>query len=436
MILLTQSSTPIIGWVAKLLGVIMDGIFRILDFLSIPNVGLSIILFTIVVYILMLPLTIRQQKFSKLSAKMNPEIQAIQAKYKGKKDEASVMAQNQETRAVYAKYGVSPTGSCLQLLIQMPILFALYQVIQAMPAYVAKIGNVFKELANKIILQDGGKFLLNPVDAQGNTIESIASTVKMYGKHMEGTNLTNGVVDVLNKLSTSDMAIVAEEYGLGAVQYEGQFIVGNGGLIDTYNNFLGLNVGNSPSHIVGDALQTGSYLLFVGALLIPILAAVTQWINVKMMPTPDNNNNGQQSNMGSSMKMMNNIMPIISAFFCFTLPAGMGLYWIAGSVVRTVQQIIINKRIDKMDFDKLIEQNSAKSAKKIEKMKKRQDILNAYNARNTRNIQVNNRTQADRDADVKKSTDYYNSANAKPGSLMARSNMVRQYNEKNNKETK
>ena len=136
MILLTQDSTPIIGWVAKLLGYIMNAIFMAIDFIGLPNIGLAIILFTIVVNLLMLPLTIKQQRFSKLQAKMNPELQAIQAKYKGKKDNESMMAQNQETQAVYAKYGVSPAGSCVQLLIQMPILFALYRVIQAMPAYV------------------------------------------------------------------------------------------------------------------------------------------------------------------------------------------------------------------------------------------------------------------------------------------------------------
>ena len=136
MIFLTQSDTFIIGWVAKLLGVIMNGIFNVLDLIGLPNIGLSIILFTIVVNLLMMPLTIKQQKFSKLSAKMNPEIQAIQKKYKDKKDQDSVMAQNQEIQMVYAKYGVSPSGSCVQLLIQMPILFALYRVIAAMPAYV------------------------------------------------------------------------------------------------------------------------------------------------------------------------------------------------------------------------------------------------------------------------------------------------------------
>ena len=151
MIFLTQSDTFIIGWVAKLLGVIMNGIFNVLDLIGLPNIGLSIILFTIVVNLLMMPLTIKQQKFSKLSAKMNPEIQAIQKKYKDKKDQDSMMAQNQEIQMVYAKYGVSPSGSCVQLLIQMPILFALYRVIAAMPAYVTKIRETYGVLADKII---------------------------------------------------------------------------------------------------------------------------------------------------------------------------------------------------------------------------------------------------------------------------------------------
>ena len=99
----------IVGPIAKLLGYLMEGIFTVLDLIGIPNIGLSIILFTIIMYLLMMPLTIKQQKFSKLSAKMNPELQAIQNKYKNKKDNDSMMAMNEETRAVYAKYGVSPS---------------------------------------------------------------------------------------------------------------------------------------------------------------------------------------------------------------------------------------------------------------------------------------------------------------------------------------
>ena len=437
MILLTQNSTPIIGQVAWVLGKIMEGIFTVIDFIGLPNIGLAIILFTIVVNLLMMPLTIKQQKFSKLSAKMNPEIQAIQNKYKGKKDNESMMAQNQEVQAVYAKYGVSPTGSCVQLLIQMPILLALYQVIQAMPAYVSKIGNTFGVLADKIIAVDQAAFL------QNSGIDSIANTVAMYGRHIADGNMHNSVIDVLNKLSSTDMAALAQHYDLGGLTYQGQLILSNDttrGLIDTYNNFLGLNIGNSPQHIISSAWAAGSWLLIIGALMIPILSAVTQWINVKLMPTQDTGSkDGQASSMASSMKMMNTIMPLMSAWFCFSLPSGMGLYWVAGSVVRSVQQVIINRHIDKLDFDELIKKNTVKNAKKLEKMKEQQEKLNAYASMNTRSIQNkanvrSNMTDEEREQAMKKATEYYNGANAKPGSLMSKANMVRQYNEKNNKD--
>ena len=149
-IILTQYNGKIIGPIAKLLGYLMNAIFEFLNMIKIPNIGLSIIIFTIVIYLLLMPLTIKQQKFSKLSAKMNPELQAIQKRYKDKKDNDSMMAMNAETKAVYAKYGVSPSGSCLQLLIQMPILFALYRVIYNMPAYVTRIRDAFGVIADSI----------------------------------------------------------------------------------------------------------------------------------------------------------------------------------------------------------------------------------------------------------------------------------------------
>ena len=134
--LLTKSTTFIIGPVATLLGYIMNGIFWVQSQIGIESIGLCIILFTIVIYMLLMPLTIKQQKFSKLQSKMNPELQAIQKKYKDKRqDQAAMMKMNEETQAVYQKYGVNPMGSCLQLIIQMPILFALYRVIWNIPAY-------------------------------------------------------------------------------------------------------------------------------------------------------------------------------------------------------------------------------------------------------------------------------------------------------------
>lgn len=424
--LLTQNSTPIFKYIVWILGKIMEGIFNVIDAIGIPNIGLAIILFTIVVNILMLPLTIKQQKFSKLSAKMSPELNAIRDKYKGKTDQNSQMAMNNEMSAVYAKYGVSPTGSCGYLLIQMPILFALYRVIYAMPAYVGKIGDTFRVLASKIISADGAEWLTTTEAGE------IAKTVSMYGQSIAEGSVENGVVDVLNRLSSSDIALVAEQYGLSNLTFDGQMILGQEGLINTYNNFFGLNVGDSPWHIMQDAFAQGAWLLVLGAVAIPVLSAVTQWLNAKLMPsqnTDTKNMDETAAQMQSTMKTMNTIMPLMSAYFCFSLPTGMGIYWVASSVVRSIQQVVVNKYIDKMDFNKIIEQNAEKSAKKMAKMKENQEKLNAYANMNTRNIQ-----SMQQKANVS-SNNVASSSNktAKPGSMLEKANMVNNYNNKNNK---
>lgn len=429
-ILLTQSG-GLLGWIAKILGYIMNGIFIVIDKIGLPNIGLAIILFTIVVNLLMLPLTIKQQKFAKLSAKITPETQAIQAKYEGRKDQESMMAQNQEIQAVYAKYGVSPSGSCVQLLIQFPILLSLYKVIQTIPAYVTKVGDTFRVLAEKIIQTDNGAFL------QNSGSESITRAVSMYGKAMTNGNLSNGIIDVLNKISSTDMDEIASHYGLDSLTYCGQAILGNEGLIHTYNNFFGLNIGDSPQYLVKTAWANGSIGIVIGALMIPILSALTQWINVKLMPQQKTDNKTDSSSQGTmmqSMKMMNTIMPLFSAWLCFTLPAGMGLYWTAGSVVRGIQQVVINRHFDKMDFEDIIKKNSAKRAKKMEKLKKNQERMAAYANMNTRNMQnkanINSSmTEAEKEEAMKKATNYSRTGNAKPGSMAAKANKVREYNE-------
>jgi len=424
-IILTQNQTFIIGPVAKLLGYIMEGIFFCLDKIGIPNIGLSIILFTIVIYLLMMPLTVKQQKFSKLSAKMNPELQAIQAKYKNKKDNESMMKMNEETQAVYAKYGVSATGSCVQLLIQMPILFALYRVIYAMPAYVGKIKDAFFPLVDELIAQPGSVEFIQ-------TFKDAAMFTKQFANDaFTGGNMDyirNTFIDVLNRASTLEWTSLAEKFPSLSADVSTTVET-----LERYNNFLGLNIGNSPSFIVKEAIATGSYLMVAAAIAVPVLSAVTQWINTKLMPQPENNNS-QDNAMASSMKTMNYMMPLMSAIFCYTLPAGMGLYWIAGSVVRSIQQVIINKHIDKMDLDELIKKNVEKRNKKLEKSGINPKTINNYANMSTRTIssKASSMTQEEKDLAVKKSTEYYN-RNAKAGSLASKANMVKQYNEKNNK---
>lgn len=373
----------------------------------------------------MMPLTVKQQKFSKLSAKMNPELQAIQAKYKNKKDNESMMKMNEETQAVYAKYGVSATGSCVQLLIQMPILFALYRVIYAMPAYVGKIKDAFFPLVDELIAQPGSVEFIQ-------TFKDAAMFTKQFANDaFTGGNMDyirNTFIDVLNRASTLEWTSLAEKFPSLSADVSTTVET-----LERYNNFLGLNIGNSPSFIVKEAIATGSYLMVAAAIAVPVLSAVTQWINTKLMPQPENNNS-QDNAMASSMKTMNYMMPLMSAIFCYTLPAGMGLYWIAGSVVRSIQQVIINKHIDKMDLDELIKKNVEKRNKKLEKSGINPKTINNYANMSTRTIssKASSMTQEEKDLAVKKSTEYYN-RNAKAGSLASKANMVKQYNEKNNK---
>jgi len=441
-ILLTQDHTFIIGQVAWVLGKIMNGIFNLISMIGLPNIGLSIILFTIVVNLLLLPLTIKQQKFSKLNNKMQPEMQAIQKKYKDKKDNDSMMAQQQEMQELYAKYGVSPSGSCLQLLIQMPILFALYRVIYAMPAYVTKVREAYLGVVAKGSVEATADSIVAKIMNTDGAIEAIKAFKNsgMYNKNfasqafLDGDVFTvqNTIIDCLNKASTAEFSSLGEQFPTlaGAVN---QTMT----QLDKFNNFLGLNIGDSPSFIIGEAFKAGQWALIIGALLIPVLSALTQLINIKLMPQPENQSQNDDG-MASSMKAMNTIMPIFSAWFCFTLPSGMGLYWIASAVVRTIIMIVINKQIDKMDMDDLIKKNEVKSAKKIEKIRKQQELMSNYASMNTKNLSAKANMNKDNVSDFREvkttSNTSSNSGSTSGGSSMRdKVNMVRDYNNKNNK---
>ena len=424
--LLTKYNGSILGPIDKILGYLMNWIFIFLDKIGIPNIGLAIILFTIVIYMLLLPLTIKQQKFSKLSAKMSPELKAIQKKYEGKKDNESMQAMNLETQEIYAKYGVSPSGSCVQLLIQMPILFALYRVIYAIPAYVPMVKNVFSELVGELYKQE----------AQATEFLKNLTNSSMYSKQFTnelflGGNkeyITNTYIDCLNRASSADWVSLKEKFSALSSVIDKAY-----GQLEVYNNFLGLNVSNSPSFTIKTAFAERNWLLIIGALLVPLLAGGTQWLNTKLMPQAASNDSASENDtMAQSMKAMNTTMPIMSAVFCLTLPVGMGIYWIAGAVIRCVQQVIINKHLDKIDIDEIVEKNKEKAKAKMAKKKEYVSQLNSKATINTKNIGVNtNMSQKQKEEALSRTENSRN--NAKPGSLAEKANLVKQYNERNNK---
>lgn len=274
-ILATKSSMPILGQVAHILGWLMDGIFKVLDGLfGIENIGLCIIIFTLIVYLLMTPLQIKQQKFSKMSAVMNPELQAIQKKYKDRRDQASIQKMQEETTLVYQKYGVSPTGSCLQLLIQMPILLSLYQVIYRVPAYVGSVKNIFTDVVDKIVNVNGYTDIIQKFleDEKINQVSLVLDN---------GTATRESVIDVLYKLSPSQWQEFAD---IGKFSTFSGTIDQTAEKLSKMQYFLGLNIADAPLSIIKDALTAGSILLAVGAVMVPLLAWFTQWLNYRLMP--------------------------------------------------------------------------------------------------------------------------------------------------------
>lgn len=429
-LVLTKTGGIILGPVSQILGMIMDLLFRLTSSVGILNIGLCIILFTLVVKILMFPLTIKQQKSSKLMAVMQPEIQAIQNKYKGKTDNESMMKMNVETKAVYEKYGTSMTGGCLQLVIQLPILFALYRVIYNIPAYVSSVKIYFMQVVYAItnvsniadLPEGAGASLLQFATDHNIPLTGITKIGDLVGD--TGEVLGNKMVDILYKLNPEQWGELANRFPEAAA-----VITENSAAIEKMNSFLGINLATNPWQGFAPS----------AAWLIPILAGVSQWLSAKLMMSnqPQQDENSTSAQM---MKQMNVMMPLMSVFFCFTFPAAIGIYWVASSVFQIIQQLIVNAYLEKVDMDEMIKKNLEKAnAKRAKKGLPPQKIsqsatVNVKNiqAAQQREEQARNEKLEKTKQQVKESNEYYNK-DANPGSLASKAAMVAKYNEKHNK---
>ena len=337
--LLTQSTTPIIGWISTLLGYVMEFIFYCLNSVGIANIGLCIIIFTIFVRIILLPMTIRQQKFTKISQVMQPEINKIQKKYKGRRDQLSVQKQNEEIQAVYEKYGTNPTGGCLQLVVQLPIFLALYQVIRKIPAYIPQVKAEYMHVVNAVKTQPGYIDVINKI-AKGLKSSYVGSLTE------KATN--NQIIDVMNYFSPDAWKKLADAFP--AVS---DTIAGYSHKIIDMNTFAGgINVAQAPG------FKLSVYLV------IPILAALFQYLSTKTMQQPTDPNS---AGMTRSMSLM---MPLMSLYFCIIMPAGLGIYWVTSAAFQCLQQVVLNRYFDNQDIDELVKKNVEKAAKKKKKGKK------------------------------------------------------------------
>ena len=406
----------ILGPIATVLGYVMDILFRFTSSFGMFNVGLCIILFTIVMKTLMIPLTIKQQKTTKLMSVMNPEIQAIQKKYKGKSDQESMQRQNVEIQAVYEKYGTSMTGGCLPLLIQMPILLALYRVIYNIPAYVPSVRVYFDNVVTPLMGQAD----------YAQKLQEITNIATACGGKLDKFDFTNAnrLVDMLYKFSTS-------QWGeLQALFPAISDVIGqNAAVVERMNTFLGLNMAEAPGWVPSFAW------------IIPVLAAVSQWFSTKLMSGNQPSTSADAENpMAQSMKTMTTTMPLFSAFICITMPAGLGIYWIATSVVTIIQQLIVNAYMDKVNIDDMI----AKNLEKVNKKRAKQGLppakvtqnatasLKAIKAEEEKEKAAEEVKKEKIAKQIEESSKYYNT-NAKPGSLASKAAMVQKYNEAHDK---
>lgn len=426
--LLLSKVGGVLGPFATILGVIMDWLFRLTSAVGIQNIGLCIILFTLVTKLIMFPLTLKQQKSSKLMSVMQPEIAAIQAKYKGKTDQDSMMKQNVEIQAVYEKYGTSMTGGCLQLVIQMPILFALYQVIYHIPAYVTNVKVVFENVVTAIAGLG--------VDHVG-MLTQFATDNKINLAGLGNMATSDGMVDFLYKLNPTQWTSLQSLFP--SIQ---DTIAANAAQIERMNSFLGVNLATTPMTALFPNGLTGGSFTFSLAILIPILAGLSQWFSAKLMTATQPTAGGDDgSTMGQSMKMMNTMMPLMSVVFCISLPSGVGIYWIASSVFQIVQQLGVNSYMNKIDMDEMIKQNLEKANKKRAKKGLPPQKVTQNATATLKSIQTaNEREEAERNAKLEKtkeqmkaSNDYYKNTIPNPNSIAAKARMVEKYNEKHNK---
>ncbi len=428
----------IFGYIVSVMGWIMSAIFSFTEFFGVMNIGLSVILFTLVTRLILFPMTLNQQKTSKLMTVMQPEIDAIQKKYKGKTDNESAMKMSVETRAVYEKYGTSMTGGCLPLLIQLPVMLALYQVIYKIPAYVSSVRHYFDLVIAKL-----------PVN--------FASTAEFISL-AEAHNLANSdfsdmdkVVDLLYTLTDKEWAELSGVFPdiMNAVSSAGENVVE---AINSMQRFLGMNITYTPLNVLSEFV-TGLFhggsditiFVAIAALFIPLFSGWSQWFCTRLMTNGQpQQSSGSDEGMGSSMmKSMNIAMPIMSIVFCFMFPLGIGLYWVASSTFQLIQQVGTNAYFNRIDMDELIKKNVEKANKKKAKKGEAPTKINQTASQTLKNLQAQQakeeQDQAAKkektDKQVKESTAYYNTS-AKPGSLTAKANMVAMYNEKHEKKKK
>ena len=358
---------------AWVMGMILNAIYKMVAAMGIQNIALCIVIFTIVVKMLMLPLTIKQQKFAKVSALMTPEIKALQEKYRGidRSDREAMQRYTMEQQEIYQKYGSSPFGGCLPLLIMLPIMFALYRVIYAIPAYVTDVKALYQNVGTEITqIDDTNKDFSDESITKAIYEFYNAEKVSLRNKKSTDTNFTaTDLIDIFSVYNTE----VWKDFREGKT-LEGEDVENWNKLAqsDSFQTVMANRSGDIDEILKINSLGKYSILDAPGyhfpAIILPILAFLLQFITGKISAAQNKQTkkDGEQETV-PGMGAMTTILPVMSGVFCVFMPIGVGIYWVVSAGVQIVQQLAINKYLEKYNMEDIVAQNEAKISERNEK---------------------------------------------------------------------
>ncbi|HEY8422170.1 MAG TPA: YidC/Oxa1 family membrane protein insertase [Thermoclostridium sp.] len=299
--------------IAKILGKLLYLIYKTIAF---QNYGVSLILFTFIVKLALLPLTIKQIRSTQLMQEIQPEIDRIQKRYKNDKEKL-----NQELMKLYQEKGVNPAGGCLPLLVQFPIIIALYYTIRKPLTYMLGwtkefIGNVIIKIME---IQPG--FFQGTQYSFINQFESIKSDPVAVANLFERNPYSEiNIVDALNTVPN-----LVEE-GMERISL----------------NFLGIfNLGVKPTYDL--SLITQNPGLYIPALVMVLIAVATTFLSTKMSMNQMSQKSNSQINQTN--KTMMYFGPIMTLFIGFQAPLGLSLYWTVSNLFQMAQQFFLERNV-------------------------------------------------------------------------------------------
>ena len=318
----------IVGPFADLMGKVYNLLFELLHSnTSAGSLGLAIIIFTLIVKLILFPLMVKQQKSSFKMQALQPELMKIRKKYEGKTDQMSQQRMAFEMQEFQKKNGVSMVSGCLPMLIQLPILYALFYLFQNAYVYVDVIGHNYTDIANAIVNI--------PVSLRMEVFQPFAREFANAYKNVaiikDGIDMgqVNEVVMLVNYLKPDDWNVILQNLG------------------DAGNSLVPLLATKSSIEtFLTIPLVSKAGLHFPG-IIIPIAAGITTWLQSKimMMMNPQNSDSGNPA--AAMTKSMLYTMPIMMGVFAINMPAGLGLYWTISNLFGILQQVILSKHYKK-----------------------------------------------------------------------------------------